>query len=238
MNGLRILCNKVIPLDSWDHDFVVVKSPLVDDIPLPCLASFDLFNPLDNSGHGWKVTKGGGVIKNYGLDFTRQGGGASTDFIASKDAISVLCAVKPNSFDAFSTFLDCRQMTEGSGSGFCVDFSPNDKAVRVQVVYPSGTGVSYRSPTFVENEWNILCITLSAESLRMENQHGDVVPNEFTSPINITHWVRPLIIGQGVSGGTCDGSVGFVAVYDGFLTPAQRKAAIRTGIEVINSREG
>ncbi|MBK0000278.1 hypothetical protein [Erwinia sp. S38] len=236
MSGLRLVSNKFIPLTSWDHDFVVVNSRLVDDIPLPCLAAFDLLNPLDNSGHGWKATKGGGVIRNYGLDFTRTGGGGSTDFIASKDAVSVLCAVKPNTYDAFSTFLDCRNVTAGSGSGFCIDFSPNDRAVRVQVVYPSGTGVSYRSPTFVENEWNILCITLSSASLRIENQHGDVVPNEFTSPINITRWAIPMLMGQGVSGGTCDGSVGFFSVYDGYMTPAQRKSAIAVGKEIMASR--
>ncbi|MBU8939695.1 hypothetical protein [Klebsiella quasipneumoniae] len=237
MSGVRIFCNSVIPVDSWDHDFVVVPSRLVSDIPLPTLVSFDLFNPLDNSGNGNTVTKAGGIIKPLGgLGFTRAGKGSTTDFIANTDAISVLCAVKPESVGEFSTFLDCRNLTPGEGSGFAVDFSSTESVIRLQVIYPSGNSVAYPFPTFVAGEWNVLCITLSAAAMRGENQHGEIIANDFTGAINLTRWTQSLLLGQGVSGGTCDGSVGFVAVYDGILTPTQRKEAIQTGLAVITSR--
>lgn len=236
MSGVRILCDKDIPVDSWDYEFVVVGSKLVSEISSQCLVDFDLLNPLDNSGNGWTVTKGGGIIKPYGLGFTRSGGGAQTDFASNSDAISLLCAVRPNSTTAFSTFIDCRTLTVGSGSGFRVVYDQSQNKIRVQIVYPSAAVAYYTFQTFVSGEWDIICITISSSSLRIENQRGEVLQVDFSSTINLTKWAVPMILGQDVSGGTCDGGVGFVAVYSGAMTPAQRKAAITVGSEIMASR--
>ncbi|MBK0003182.1 hypothetical protein [Erwinia sp. S38] len=236
MSGLRLVSNKFIPVTSWDHDFVVVNSRLVDDIPLPCLAAFDLLNPLDNSGHGWKVTIGGGIIKKYGLGFSRVGGGAGTDFIANKESISVVCAVKPNSFDAFSTFIDSRTINNGASSGFAVDFSNATQKMRLNLIYPSGVTEAVQFPTFVMGEWNIFCFTLSPRSVRGENHLGEIITKEFSTPVNVGFWSIPLKLGTSVTNGTCDGDVGFVAIYDGYMTPEQRKNSVSVAKDIISKR--
>ncbi|MEL5644716.1 hypothetical protein [Serratia bockelmannii] len=236
MSGVRIFCNSYIPVENWDHEFVVVNSRLVSENPLPALVSFDLLNPLDNSGNGHKVTKAGGIIKPYGLDFNRANGGSVTDFIANKDSISVLCAVKVNGTDAFNTFLDSRTLNSSTSSGFAVDFSTATQKLRLNLTYPSGANEVVQFPTFVAGEWNILCFTLSPTVIRGENHLGEIITKDFSSPINVGQWASPLLLGKSVTNGTCDGSVGFVAVYDGYWTPDQRKAAIQTGREVMVAR--
>ena len=52
MTGVRILCNQIIPVTDWNHDYVTIPSTLESQSPLPTLTSFDLLNPLDNSGTG------------------------------------------------------------------------------------------------------------------------------------------------------------------------------------------
>lgn len=237
MSGVRIFCNSYIPVDNWDHEFVVVNSRLVSENPLPALVSFDLLNPLDNSGNGHKVTKAGGIIKPYGLDFNRANGGAATDFIANKDSISVLCAVKVNGTDAYNTFIDSRTINSGTSSGFAVDFSSATQKLRLNLPYPSGSNITFPFPTLATG-WNVLCFTLSPMAIRGENQLGEVFFYDFANPMNVGKWASPLRLGESVTGGTCDGSVGFVAVYDGYWTPEQRKAVIKTGIDVMASREG
>ncbi len=236
MSGVRIFCNSYIPVDNCDHEFVVVNSRLVSENPLPALVSFDLLNPLDNSGNGHKVTKAGGIIKPYGLDFARDNGGSTTDFIANKESLSVLCAVKVNSADAFSTFLDSRTLNSSTSSGFAVDFSSGTQKLRLNLTYPSGVGEAVRFPTFVVGEWNVLCFTLSPTVIRGENHLGEIITKDFSTPINVGQWASPLLLGKSATNGTCDGSLGFVAVYDGYWTPEQRKIAIKTGMDVIFAR--
>lgn len=46
----------------------------------------------------------------------------------------------------------------------------------------------------------------------------------------------PIDYRSGFLGGTCEGPVGFFSVYDGYMTPAQRKAAVKVGSEIMSSR--
>lgn len=236
MSGIRLVCDEFIPVTSWDQEFVVVNTPLVDDIPLPCIVSFDLFNPLDNSGNGFLVSKAGGIIKPYGLDFKRDTGGSSTDFTADESAITLLCAVRPNSTGTYSVFLDSLITTAGAGSGLSIDYSATGK-IRVRGAYPSGSLAIYEFPTALTAGWNIICLSVSEKTIRAINQESEVIGATTTGSFNSAKWAAPLSLGKSNLGsGTCDGSVGFVSVYRGSMTDEQMKSAIAVGAAVMASR--
>ena len=60
-----------------------MPSALESQSPLPTLACFDLLNPLDNSGHGYTVSPGGGQVRDWGLHYDEGALPSKTDFSKS-----------------------------------------------------------------------------------------------------------------------------------------------------------
>ncbi|MBU8940187.1 LamG domain-containing protein [Klebsiella quasipneumoniae] len=236
MAGVRILVNKQIPLTDWNHEFVPVRSALTDDAGLTPLAVFGLLNPIDDSGNGYKVTKAGGVIKTYGLDYQAATGGSGTDYVPAESAFTVLVAFKIDNLSEFGNIINCLNLTAGNGSGFSLAYSNTDNKLQLRVAYASGgQSTNAFTDTIVQGKWYSLVFTFTPGAWRAQLNTGSVVlgGNE-SNPVPVP--ASPLLIGKSSTTGAFTGSVGFVAVYDGVMTIEQCGNAITIASEVMSNR--
>lgn len=239
MSGVRILCNQIIPVTDWNHDYVTVASKLMSGSPLPALACFDLLNPLDNSGHGYKVTPRGGQIRDWGLHYDDGAIPSITDFAkAGQGAVSFITAFKLNEIDRYITILS-NQIT---GAGFNLYYSAG---FYMAYIYPSGSPGTIAGAGVINGEtdkWYVACGTFDSvnktASVRISDaglQYGTIGTNY---PAN-TVLDNPLVIGGGPNGSTTasmNGDIAFAAYYDGAFTASQRDAMISVGQQVLRDR--
>lgn len=239
MTGVRILCNQIIPVTDWNHDYVTIKSKLESKSPLPTLASFDLLNPLDNSGHGYTVTPRGGQVRDWGLHYDNGAIPSITDFAKTgQGAVSFITAFKLSGADRYITILS-NQVT---GAGFTLYYSGG---FYMAYIYPSGAQGSIAAAGVISAEvgkWYVACGVFDAAnktaSVRISDaglQYGPIGPN---FPSN-TVLDNPLSIGGGPNGSTTasmKGDIAFAAYYDGAFTASQRDAMISVGQEVLQDR--
>ncbi|EOV6093957.1 hypothetical protein ACN98T_005368, partial [Klebsiella aerogenes] len=133
MAGVRILCNQVIPVTDWNHDYVTIKSKLESKSPLPTIASFDLLNPLDNSGHGYTVKPNGGQIRDWGLHYPNGAKPSVTDLVKTgQGAVSFIVAFKFDAIDRYINIFSNRVNSAGFNFYYSGGFY-------MSYIYPSGT---------------------------------------------------------------------------------------------------
>lgn len=237
--GSRFLVNDIIPVTGWNHEFVTVKSKLETQSPLPTLVSFDLFNPLDNSGHGYQVTRNGGQVRAWGLHYDDGAIPSATDFmIAGHGAVSFLTAFRLSSLSRYTNIFSNR--SAGAGFNFY-----HRNGLYMSCTFPSGTDSEINAGgviTPVVDTWYVAAGIFdpagATANVRIEGlglQYGGI---SSSFPQN-TVLNNPLAIGGAPTGSTASsmmGDVAFLAVYDGAFTATQRDGMIAVGREVLQKR--
>ncbi|WP_102803003.1 LamG-like jellyroll fold domain-containing protein [Klebsiella michiganensis] len=239
MPGTRIFCDQIIPVPDWNRDYVTVKSKLESKSPLPTLASFDLLNPLDNSGHGYTVTPRGGQIRDWGLHYDNGAVPSLTDFVQpGKGAVSFVTAFNLSRLDRYINVFSSRE----AGAGFNFYYSGG---FYLSYIYPGGgtgtiatgevsapeAGKWYVAAGVFDAANKIASVRISELGLRYGSIGGSFPANTVLD--------AALSIGGGPDGSTTSsmaGDIAFVAAYDGAFTAEQRDAMIPVGQEVLQKR--
>ncbi|SWU66214.1 hypothetical protein [Klebsiella pneumoniae] len=239
MAGVRILCNQIIPVTDWNHDFVTVKSKLESKSPLPTLASFDLLNPLDNSGHGYTVSPNGGQIRDWGLNYLSGAAPSSTDLVRTgQGAVSFIVAFKLDSivreFNILSNIAPGVGFNFYYGGGFYLGFT-----------YPSGTAGKISAGGIIAAEvgkWYVAVGVFDpvskTASVRISDAGLQFGPIGTGFPSN-TSLDAPMGIGGKPGGATNTsmfGGIAFAAFYDGAFTATQRDAMVSVGMDILQER--
>lgn len=237
--GVRILVNQIIPITDWNHEFVTVISGLETASPLPTLTSFDLLNPLDNSNHGYQVTRNGGQVRAWGLHYDNGAIPSATDFmIAGHGAVSFLTAFRLSSLSRYTNIFSNRS----AGAGF--NFYQRN-GLYMSYTFPSGTDSEISAGgviTPLVDTWYVAAGVFdpagATASVRIDGlglQYGGI-SNAF--PQN-TVLNNPLSIGGHPSGSTASsmmGDLAFLAVYDGAFTATQRDEMVNVGRGILQGR--
>ncbi|HBQ0466128.1 TPA: hypothetical protein L7I91_004784 [Klebsiella aerogenes] len=239
MAGVRILCNQIIPVTDWNHDYVTIKSKLESKSPLPALASFDLLNPLDNSGHGYTVKPNGGQIQDWGLHYPNGAKPSVTDLVKTgQGAVSFIVAFKLDADNRYINIISNRVNSAGFNFYYSGGFY-------MSYIYPSGTPGTIAAAGAITAEvgkWYVAVgvfdpVTKNA-SVRISDaglQYGTIGAG---FPDN-TSLDKAMCIGGDPNGATTSsmyGDIAFNAYYDGAYTAEQRDAMISVGQEVLRDR--
>lgn len=239
MAGVRIFCNKIVPVSDWNHEYVIMPSDLITRSPLPALASFDLLNPLDNSGHGFKVDSGGGKVHDWGLHFENGVAPAVTDLKkAGVGAISFVVAFRFSDISRFMHILSNRI----SGAGFRFFYNAG---FYLGITYPSGASTSLSAGGFipaVKDKWYVAAGVFdpvrksAAVQIRDAGvQYGDI-GTAFPANTALDH---ALYIGGDTTANpsqTMIGDIAFVAVYEGAFSTQQRDDMVGIGMVILKER--
>ncbi|WP_335952260.1 LamG-like jellyroll fold domain-containing protein [Klebsiella michiganensis] len=239
MSGTRIFCNQIIPVTDWNHDYVTVPSVLESQSPLPTLACFDLLNPLDNSGHGYTVSPGGGQVRDWGLHYENGALPSKTDFSKSgQGAVSFITAFKLSDLSRYTHIISNRV----KGGGFNLYFN---NGLYMSVIYPSGnTVIVYEGSVLMPevDKWYVAAGIFDPANNNVRVQFSDLGVRlgsiGTTFPTNAS-LLAPLVIGGDTTGSTTSsmlGDIAFVALYDGAFTATQRDAMISVGRTVLQWR--
>lgn len=239
MAGTRILCNQVLPVTDWNQDFIEVKSKLELRSPLPTIASFDLLNPLDNSGHGYRVKQGGAEIKPLYLHYSNGAKPSETTLIKpGQSTVSFVTAFRLSDMNRYIVIFSCRSV----GAGFNLYFSSQ---MLMSFIYPSGTtgtitGGDVASPEL--NKWyvasGIFDLVNRTASVRISDLGLRFGTIGESMPAN-TILDHAMNIGGEPNGSTTSSMVGdiaFTAIYDGAFTAEQRDSMVSVGMEVLTDR--
>lgn len=240
MTGVRILCNQIIPVTDWNHDYVTIPSALESQSPLPTLTSFDLLNPLDNSGNGYTVTPRGGQIRDWGLHYDNGALPSLTNFAkAGHGAVSFITAFRLSSLSRYTNIINNRS----AGKGFNVYYN---SGLYLACIKPDGTVTKIISQGTVSvpeiNKWyvasgvfdpvgKVASVRFDTLGLRYDNLDAWIPEN--------TSLDTPLSIGGDPTGSTTSSMVGdiaFVAFYEGAFTATQRDEMVSVGREVLRER--
>ncbi|EKZ6373160.1 hypothetical protein RE069_000191 [Klebsiella aerogenes] len=239
MAGVRILCNQVIPVTDWNHDYVTIKSKLESKSPLPTVASFDLLNPLDNSGHGYTVKPNGGQIRDWGLHYPDGAKPSVTDLTKpGLGAISFVVAFRLDSKNRYINIFNNRL----SGIGFNFYYSGG---FYMSFIYPSGTPGTIAGAGEITAEvgkWYVAAGVFDSVNRTASVRIGDAglqygtIGNTF--PVN-TVLDAALCIGgdpNGLTTSSMHGDIAFNSFYDGAFTSEQRDAMVNVGMEILKER--
>lgn len=239
MAGTRILCNQVIPVTDWNHEYVTIRSKLESGSPLPTLACFDLLNPLDNSGHGYRVTPRGGQVRDWGLHYDNNAVPSTTDFkLPNKGAISFITAFKLDRKDRYINILNNRD----TAKGFNFYYSGG---LYMSYIYPSGTpgtiaaggvvdvdvGTWYTAVGVFDAVNKVASVRIGADKLQY-GTIGDGYPATDVAALAMN-------IGGGANLATTSsmaGDIAFATFYDGAFTTLQRDAMVSVGNQVLRDR--
>lgn len=239
MSGTRIFCNQIFSVTDWNHDYVTVPSVLESQSPLPALACFDLLNPLDNSGHGYTVSPGGGQVRDWGLHYEDGSLPSKTDFSKSgQGAVSFVTAFKLSALSRYTHIISNRV----AGGGFNLYFN---NGLYMSVIYPSGNTVIVSDGTVSKpevNTWYVASGIFDPANNNVRVQFSDLgvrlgsIGTDFPANASL---LAPLVIGGDTTGSTTSsmlGDIAFVALYDGAFTQAQREAMVVVGQDVLRER--
>lgn len=240
MAGTRIFCNQIISVPDWNREYVTVKSKLESESPLSTLASFDLLNPLDNSGNGYTVTPRGGKIRDWYLHYDDGAVPSLTNLTKpGTGAVSFITALRFSALNRYINILNCRV----AGAGFNLYYS---RALLMSYMYESGAtnGITQGDITQPEvDKWYVACGVFDAvnkvASVRFSDL-GLLYGNIGASFPSNTVLDSPLCIGGGIDGSTTSSMVGdiaFAAFYEGAFTATQRDAMIDVGLDVLRKRK-
>lgn len=239
MAGVRILCNQVIPVTDWNHDYVTIKSKLESKSPLPTLASFDLLNPLDNSGHGYTVKPNGGQIRDWGLHYPNGAKPSVTNLVKTgQGAVSFIVAFKLDAADRYINILSNRVNSAGFNFYYSGGFY-------MSYIYPSGTPGTIAAAGVINAEvekWYVAVgvfdpVTKTA-SVRISDAGLQYGPIGTGFPENTSLDTAVSIGGDpnGLTTSSMYGDIACVAYYDGAFTADQRDAMVSVGMDILHER--
>ncbi|CAI0909701.1 LamG-like jellyroll fold domain-containing protein [Serratia ficaria] len=239
MPGVRVFCNQVIPTTHWEHDYVTISSKLQRKSPLPTIASFDLLNPLDNSGNGYRVEPRGGQINPWGLHYDNGARPSVTTLVKpGQGAVSFAVAFKLDAANRYINIISNR--TKGVGFNFYYS-----GGFYMSYIYPSGTpGTIAGGGAIVAKvgKWyvavGIFDPVNKTASVRISDaglQYGTIGPS---FPGNTSLDAAVSIGGDpnGLTTSSMHGDIAFVAYYDGAFGPEQRDLMADVGLEVLGDR--
>lgn len=238
MAGVRILCNTVIPVTDWNHEYVTIKSKLESGSPLPTLACFDLLNPLDNSRHGYRVNPRGGQVRDWGLHYDNNAVPSTTDFIRpNTNAVSFITAFKLDRKDRYINILNNR----GPAKGFNLYYSGG---LYMSYLYPSGRPGTISAAGAVDvdvDTWYVAAGAFDSVSKTASFMVGDKLQYGTigTGYPEGAVLAANMHIGGGLDLSTTSsmaGDIAFAAFYDGAFTVEQRAAAVALGRQVLRDR--
>jgi hypothetical protein len=239
--GMRFSSGKIIKFTDWNREYVRVDSKLQKMSPLPTIASFDLLNPLDNSGNGYEVKQGGGQVQYWGLHYDNGAKpSVSTLVKPGQGAVSFLTAFRLSSLSRYINIFNCRDTTAGSGHGFNLYYSGG---LLMSFVYESGTlgtvslgtvaapeiGKWYVAAGIFDPVNKVASVEFTELGLRF-GPAGGATNRTLDTAFNI---------GGDPSGSTTSsmiGDIAFSAVYDGAFTKEQRGGMLDVGLEVLSDR--
>ncbi|MGO4746017.1 LamG-like jellyroll fold domain-containing protein [Serratia quinivorans] len=241
--GVRLFANKIIKYSDWNRQYIPIMSKLQTMSPLPTLASFDLLNPLDNSGNGFEVKPGGGQIQYWGLHYDKGVKPSPTTLVKpGQGAVSFLTAFRLSSLSRYINILNCRNTTENNGHGFSFYYSGE---LLMSYVYPSGSLGTISLGNIAQPEidkWYVAAGVFNpadgSASVRVSElglRYGVLGDNVAQGQTLDT----PLHLGGDPNGSTTSsmlGDVAFAAVYDGAFTIEQRDTMPDVGLEVLADR--
>ncbi|MGO4743096.1 LamG-like jellyroll fold domain-containing protein [Serratia quinivorans] len=239
MAGTRIFCNAIIPTADWNNDYVPVKGKLITRAPLPVLASFDLLNPLDNSGNGYEVSAGGAKVQPWGLHYDNGAAPSQTNFVKTgHGAVSFVTAFRLNAVNRYINIFSNRS----TGNGFNLYYSGQ---LLMGYIFPSGTTGNIAVGTVAQpvvGEWYVAAGVFDPVNKKANVQfselglrYGDIGAS---FPVDTT-LNTPMSIGGDPNGSTTssmNGDIAFSAVYDGVFTVDQRDSMMSVGMEVLTDR--
>lgn len=239
MAGVRIFCNQVIPVTDWNHDYVVIKSKMETKSPLPTLVSFDLLNPLDNSGHGYTVQPKGGQIKDWGLHYENNAVPSTTNFVKTgQGAVSFMTAFKLSAKNRYINILSNRV----NSAGFNLYYSAG---IYLSYIYPSGTTGTIAAGGVIDvdvDKWYVAVGVFDpvskTASVRISEAGLQYGPIGTGFPEN-TSLDKEVSIGgdpNGLTTSSMYGDIAFVAYYDGAFTTDQRDNMVNVGLEILRDR--
>lgn len=239
MAGTRILCNQVIPVTDWNHDYVTIKSKLESKSPLPTIASFDLLNPLDNSGNGYTVKPNGGQIRDWGLHYPNGAKPSETDLVkAGQGAVSFIVAFRLDANNRYIHILSNRVRSAGFNFYYSGGFY-------MSYIYPSGTAGTIAAAGVLTAEvgkWyvavGVFDPVTKAASVRISDVGLQYGPIGASFPEN-TSLDAAVSIGGDTNGLTTSsmyGDIAYAAYYDGAFTATQRDEMVAVGREVLQER--
>ncbi|MGQ5405352.1 LamG-like jellyroll fold domain-containing protein [Klebsiella michiganensis] len=239
MAGVRILCNQIIPVTDWNHDYVTVKSKLESKSPLPTLASFDLLNPLDNSGHGYTVKPNGGQIRDWGLHYPNGAKPSETNLVKTgQGAVSFIVAFKLDAINRYINIISNRLNSAGFNFYYSGGFY-------MSYIYPSGTPGTIAAAGVINAEvgkWYVAVGVFDpvnkTASVRISDaglQYGTIGSG---FPGNTSLDAAVSIGGDpgGLTTSSMHGDIAFNAYYDGAFTADQRDAMVSVGTDILNER--
>ncbi|CAI1593751.1 LamG domain-containing protein [Serratia quinivorans] len=242
-NGVRLFANKIIRYSDWNREYVTIQSKLQSLSPLPTIASFDLLNPLDNSGNGYEVKQGGAKIQYWGLHYDNGAKASATTLVKpGQGAVSFMTAFRLSSLSRYINILNCRNTAADNGHGFSLYYSGE---LLMSFAYPSGSVGTISLGNIAQpevNKWYVAAgvfdpaggtasVRFSEIGLRF-GVLGDNVAREQTLD-------TPLHIGGDPNGSTTSsmlGDVAFAAIYDGAFTTEQRDTMPVVGLEILADR--
>ncbi|CAI2527866.1 LamG domain-containing protein [Serratia ficaria] len=237
--GMRFASGKIIKFTDWNREYVRVDSKLQKMSPLPTIASFDLLNPLDNSGNGYQVKQGGGQVQYWGLHYENGAKPSVTTLVKQgQGAVSFLTAFRLTAMNRYINIFSCR----ATGAGFNFYFSDQ---LLMAFIYPSGTPGTIASGDVGRPEldtWYVASgvfdpvnrtasVRIGDLGLRFGNI-GDSMPTNTTLD-------TALHIGGDPNGSitsSMSGDIAFTAIYDGAFTTEQRDAMVSVGMDVLTDR--
>lgn len=239
MSGVRILCNQSPARTDWKRDYIVIQSKLATKSPLTAIASFDLWNPLDNSGNGYLVNPGGAKIQPWGLHYDDGASPSKTTLTKSgQGAVSFIVAFRLSRLDRYINIFSNRT----TGVGFNLYYSAG---MYMSYIYPSGTPGTIASAGVLTPEidkWYVAAGVFDpvnkTASVRISDLGLQYGPIGTSFPAN-NLLDTPVSIGGDPNGSTTSsmaGDVAFLAFYDGAFSTEQRDAIVDVGLEVLRDR--
>lgn len=237
--GMRFASGKIIKFTDWNREYVRVDSKLQKLSPLPTLASFDLLNPLDNSGNGYQVKQGGAQVKYWGLHYDNGAKPSVTDLVKTgQGAVSFIVAFKLDANNRYINILSNRINSAGFNFYYSGGFY-------MSYIYPSGTAGVISSAGVITAEigkWYVAVgifdpVTKTA-SVRISDaglQYGNIgngLPNNTSLDTAVSIGGDP----SGLTTSSMVGDIACVAYYDGAFTAEQRDAMVGVGMDILHER--
>ncbi|EPH1427118.1 LamG-like jellyroll fold domain-containing protein [Klebsiella aerogenes] len=239
MAGTRIFCNQIISVPDWNYDYVTIESELEKKSPLPTIASFDLLNPLDNSGHGYTVKPNGGQIRDWGLHYPNGAKPSVTDLVKTgQGAVSFIVAFKLDANNRYINIISNRT----TGVGFNFYYSAG---LYMSYIYPSGTTGTIAAGGVIDVEvgkWyvavGVFDPVTKAASVRISDAGLQYGPIGTGFPENTSLDTAVSIGGDpnGLTTSSMYGDIACVAYYDGAFTADQRDAMVSVGMGILQER--